>query len=149
MAFRRNPPGHMTGPGEMTFLGKDVVFEGILTMEGDVRLDGRLRGELHTTGTLTVGEDAIVKGTVKAGILITSGKINGHVIASEKIKILKPAILIGDIRTPAISIEGGARFHGSSDMGANTGVERNRLSYEKVYTIQGLSADKCSNIQHS
>jgi cytoskeletal protein CcmA (bactofilin family) len=68
----------------MTFLGKDVIFEGILTMEGDVRLDGRLRGELHTTGTLTVGEDAIVKGTV-----------------------------------------------------------------EKVYTIQELSADKCSNIQQS
>jgi cytoskeletal protein CcmA (bactofilin family) len=125
----------MTGSGEMTLLGKDVVFEGILTMEGDVRLDGRLRGELHTTGTLTVGEDAIVKGTVKAGILITSGKINGLVIASEKIKILKPAILIGDIRTPAISIEGGARFHGSSDMGANTRVESNRLSDEKVYTI--------------
>lgn len=135
MTFGRSQQGQVTRPGEMTFLGKDVVFEGILTMEGDVRLDGRLRGELHTTGTLTVGEDAIVKGTVKAGILITSGKINGHVIASEKIQILKPAILIGDIRTPAISIEGGAHFHGSSDMGANTGVESNRLSDEKVYTI--------------
>lgn len=149
MVFGRNQPGQVTRPGEMTFLGKDVIFEGILTMEGDVRLDGRLRGELHTTGTLTVGEDAIVKGTVTAGILITSGKINGHVIASEKIKILKPAILIGDIRTPAISIEGGAHFHGSSDMGANTRVENNRLSYKRVYAIQDLSADKCSNIQQS
>jgi len=135
VAFGKSQPGQATGPGETTFLGKDVVFEGILTMEGDVRLDGRLEGELYTTGTLTVGEEAVVKGNVKAGILITSGKINGNVIASEKIKILKPAILIGDIRTPAISIEGGAHFHGLSDMGVKKGVEGNGSPGEKVQTI--------------
>jgi cytoskeletal protein CcmA (bactofilin family) len=121
--FGQSQPRPVTGQEEFTFLGKDVVFRGSLTLEGNVRVDGQLEGELHSTGTLTVGEQAVIRGNITTGTLITSGKIKGNVIASEKIKILKPGILIGDIRTPAIYIEAGARFHGLSDMGAHRWVE--------------------------
>jgi cytoskeletal protein CcmA (bactofilin family) len=70
-----------------------------------------------------------------AGILITSGKINGDVIASERIKILKPGIVIGDIRTPAISIEAGAFFHGLSDMGSDPWIEDRSTANEKVQNL--------------
>lgn len=106
-----------------TFLGKGVDFKGVVHFDGTVRIDGRLEGEIHTTGTLIVGEHAVIKGLISAGTLMTSGKINGTVTASEKIQILKPGILIGDIRTPAISIEDGAHFHGMCDMGAHKWVE--------------------------
>jgi len=52
-----------------------------------------------------------------------SGKINGTVKAAQKIQILVPGILIGDIHAPAIAIEDGAHFHGMSDMGAQKWVE--------------------------
>ena len=119
-ASGKSEPGTAAGQEDLTFMGKDVVFKGILTLEGHVRVDGQVEGEIHSTGTLTVGEEAVITGNITAGILITSGKIKGNVIASEKIKILKPGILIGDIRTPTISIEAGAHFHGLSDMGVNT-----------------------------
>lgn len=135
MAFGKSQPGTVIGQGETTSLGKDVVFEGFLTMDGDVRIDGHLKGEIHTTGTLTIGEEAVIKGNVTAGTLITSGKINGNVIATEKIKIFKSAILIGDIRTPAISIEGGAHFNGLSDMGIITGVVSHRPPGGKVHAL--------------
>ena len=48
---------------------------------------------------------------------MNSGKINGTVTAFEKIHILKPGVLIGDIRTPVIAIEEGSHFHGMCDMG--------------------------------
>jgi cytoskeletal protein CcmA (bactofilin family) len=122
-AFGTSQPVTVTGQDDFTFLGKDVIFKGILTLEGNIRVDGRLEGELRSTGTLIVGEDAVIRGNIMAGILITSGKINGNVIASERIKILKPGIVIGDIHTPAISIEAGALFHGLSDMGSDTRIE--------------------------
>jgi len=50
---------------------------------------------------------------------MNSGKINGTITANEKIQILKPGILVGDIRTPIIAIEEGSHFHGMCDMGAN------------------------------
>jgi cytoskeletal protein CcmA (bactofilin family) len=106
-----------------TFLGKGVDFKGVVNFDGTVRIDGRLEGEIHTTGTLIVGEYAVIKGIISAGTLMTSGKINGTVTATEKIQILKPGVLIGDIRTPAIAIEDGAHFHGMCDMGAHKWVE--------------------------
>ena len=95
-----------------TFLGKGVEFKGVVNFDGTVRIDGKLEGEIHTTGTLIVGELAVVKGIISAGTLLTSGKINGTVTATERIQILKQGVLIGDIRTPAIEIEDGAHFLG-------------------------------------
>ena len=100
-----------------TLLAKDVDFKGVVNFEGTVRVDGRVEGEIHTTGTLIVGEHAIIKGVVSAGVLMNSGKINGTITAVEKIQILKPGVLVGDIRTPLIAIEEGSHFHGMCDMG--------------------------------
>ncbi len=134
-AFGTSQPVIVTGQDGFTFLGKDVVFKGILTLEGNIRVDGRLEGELRSTGTLIVGEHAVIRGNIMAGILITSGQINGDVIASEKIKILKPGIVIGDIRTPAISIEAGAFFHGLSDMGRPTWIEDRSTIHENALDL--------------
>jgi cytoskeletal protein CcmA (bactofilin family) len=100
-----------------TLLAKDVDFKGVVNFDGTVRVDGRVEGEIHTTGTLIVGENAIIKGVVSAGVLMNSGKINGTITAVEKIQILKPGVLVGDIRTPLIAIEEGSHFHGMCDMG--------------------------------
>ncbi len=118
-----------------TFLGKGVDFKGVVNFDGTIRIDGRLEGEIHTTGTLIVGEYAVIKGIISAGILMTSGKINGTVTATNKIQILKPGVLIGDIRTPAISIEDGAHFHGMCDMGAHKWVEEQQAPNKNVHDL--------------
>jgi len=118
-----------------TFLGKGVDFKGVVNFDGTVRIDGRLEGEVHTTGTLIVGEFAVIKGIISAGTLVTSGKINGTVTATEKIQILKPGILIGDIRTPAIAIEDGSHFHGMCDMGAHKWVEDHSPTNKNVHDL--------------
>ncbi len=117
-----------TSNENFTFLSKGVDFKGTLSFDGTIRIDGRVEGEINTTGTLIIGEQAIVKGVVSAGILITSGKVNATITATAKIQIQKPGILIGDIRTPGISIEDGAHFHGMCDMGAHKWVEEHSSS---------------------
>ena len=106
-----------------TLLAKDVDFKGVVNFDGTVRVDGRVEGEIHTTGTLIVGENAIIKGIVSAGVLMNSGKINGTITAVEKIQILKPGVLVGDVRTPMIAIEEGSHFHGMCDMGVRAWSE--------------------------
>lgn len=118
-----------------TFLGKGVEFKGVVNFDGTVRIDGKLEGEIHTTGTLIVGEFAVVKGIISAGTLLTSGKINGTVTATERIQILKQGVLIGDIRTPAIAIEDGAHFHGMCDMGAHRWVEEHPQAARNVHDL--------------
>ncbi len=120
-----------------TFLAKGVDFKGVVNFDGTIRIDGRVEGEVHTTGTLIVGEQATIKGIISAGTLMTSGKINGTVTATAKIHIQKPGVLIGDIRTPGISIEDGAHFHGMCDMGAHKWVEEQPSPSKPAYDIHG------------
>ena len=57
------------------FLGKETVFEGKMTFEGVFRLDGKFEGEIFESGTLIVGETAVVKGKIGVNTLIIKGQV--------------------------------------------------------------------------
>lgn len=121
-----------------TFLGTNVEFKGVVNFDGTARIDGRLEGEIHTKGTLIVAEHAVIKGIISAGTLISGGKIYGTISASERIQLLKPAVLIGDVRTPSFSMEDGVHFHGMCDMGAKGRIEAEPQGIEKVHDLTAL-----------
>jgi cytoskeletal protein CcmA (bactofilin family) len=102
--------------GNITLLAKGVELKGEIKVEGTVRIDGRLEGDVHTKGEVIVGEDGVVKGSIYANSLISSGRINATVTATERVQLLKTAILIGEVHCPAMSMEEGAKFQGMSDM---------------------------------
>jgi cytoskeletal protein CcmA (bactofilin family) len=105
-----------------TVLGKDVTFKGIVHFESTVRLDGCFDGEIHTKGMLIVGEHAVIRGTITVGTLISSGKIHGTVKATDKVQLLKSAVHIGDVTSPAFLIDEGAYFRGLADMGPGPAI---------------------------
>lgn len=101
----------------ITLLAKGVLLRGEMRVEGTVRIDGRLEGDLQTTGTVIIGEDGVVQGTINAGTIINSGKIKATVTATERLQLLKTGILVGEVHAPAFSMEDGAKFQGLSNMG--------------------------------
>jgi cytoskeletal protein CcmA (bactofilin family) len=100
-----------------TVLGRSVALNGILCFSGTVRIDGRLEGEIHTKGDLEVGTGGVLKGTISAGTLVNGGKIRGNVTA-DRVRLLPSSVLIGEVETPLLSIEEGARFQGLSNPNA-------------------------------
>lgn len=100
----------------VAFVGKGVEFKGTISYSGTVRIDGFLDGEIHTDGTLLVGEEAVLTAKVSAGTIVCMGKITGDVVAKEKIKLLAPAVLNGGVKTPMISVEDGVLFNGTLEM---------------------------------
>lgn len=105
-----------------TVLGTNVIFKGIAYFEGTVQLESRFEGEIHAKGVVNVGEHTVIRGTITAGVLISSGRIQGNVSATDKVQLLKSAVQIGDVRSPVISIEEGAYFKGCADMGTSPAV---------------------------
>jgi cytoskeletal protein CcmA (bactofilin family) len=108
-------PYSMGGEESFTFLGKGAQFKGIISFEGTIRIDGKLEGEIHTKGTLVVGEHAVIEGDVSADVVISGGRVTGNIIASEKVQLLATGVVIGTIKTPILSIEEGVRFSGTCD----------------------------------
>jgi len=100
-----------------TVLGKNVALKGTLCFTGTVRIDGRLEGEILTRGALEVGTGGVLKGTFNVGTLVNGGKIRGNVTATDKVSLLPSSVLVGEVDTPLLSIEEGARFKGQCNNG--------------------------------
>jgi cytoskeletal protein CcmA (bactofilin family) len=106
-----------SGDDNITLLAKGVLLTGQIRVEGTVRIDGRLDGEIQTKGQVIIGEDGLVQGTIMAGTVISSGRIKANVTAIERVQLLKTATLIGEVHTPVLIMEEGAKIQGMTDMG--------------------------------
>jgi cytoskeletal protein CcmA (bactofilin family) len=108
----------LTGIGEIhALLGRGARFEGKLTFEGRVRIDGALEGEILGDGVLVLGDGADVKANVEVGTLIVrGGTLRGNVAARQLIEIHPEGAVYGDIQAPEIDISKGCVFEGRCTM---------------------------------
>jgi len=98
------------------FMGEDAVFNGSLTFEGTVRIDGRFEGQVITEGTLIVGETGWLTADINAGTVICKGKIEGTVIATDKIELHSTGQIVGALKSKALQVEVGGKLDGQCDM---------------------------------
>lgn len=110
------------------FLGAGTNYHGKLNFQGSVRIDGTFTGEVESDGTLVIGKDAVVEGTILVGQLVLSGRLTGEVEAREKVSLKKTADMKGDIRTPVLIMDEGAVLEGKLTMGALDALPSNSES---------------------
>lgn len=106
----------MSTPEITTILGQGSSFEGKLTFEGAVQIDGAFKGEIRTQGTLIVGETAQVQAEIEGAHVIVHGSVRGDIRAHEGVELRTPARVRGNIASPSLEIEKGARFDGNCVM---------------------------------
>lgn len=98
------------------FLGSGTVYEGKLSFQGAVRIDGVFSGEVTSEGSLIVGKDAVIDGTLNVGELLLSGKFTGEVRAARRVVVHRAGLLEGTVHTPALVMEDGAVLQGHVNM---------------------------------
>lgn len=107
--------------GEITtLLGRGAAFEGKLTFDGTVRIDGRFKGEVFSDDTLVIGEGALVEAEIDIGEVIIQGAVVGNITAKRSIEIHAPGRMKGDVHTPNLQIDKGVVFEGRSFMESAT-----------------------------
>jgi cytoskeletal protein CcmA (bactofilin family) len=99
-----------------TLLGKGSEFEGKLSFEGQVRIDGKYSGQISTKDVLVIGEGARVNAEISAGTVIINGQVEGNIKATGMVELHPPARVKGSIETPALSMDKGVIFEGSCKM---------------------------------
>ena len=100
-------------------MGVDTVFNGSLSFEGTVRIDGKFEGRVEAEDTLIVGETGNLTAEIIAGSVICQGKIKGTIIAKKKIEMHASSQITGNIQSPALHMELGAVLNGNCDMSGN------------------------------
>src|SRR5205814_10212466 len=99
-----------------TLLGRGSEFEGKLSFEGTVRVDGKLSGEIFTEDVLIIGEGAEVRAEINVGAVIIEGMVQGNIHAKRSVEIHTPGRVRGNITTPPLFIEKGVMFDGNCQM---------------------------------
>ncbi len=92
--------------------------KGVVKFSNDLIVDGKIEGEVHSDGNLTVGENARLKAEIKTGTVVVYGKIYGNLTVADRVDLKASAEVIGDIKAKTLSIEAGAIFVGKSTVGA-------------------------------
>jgi cytoskeletal protein CcmA (bactofilin family) len=106
----------LAGQEVTTLLGRGSEFEGKLSFEGTVRIDGKLTGEIFTDDVLIIGEGAEVSAEINVGAIVIEGTVNGNIHAKRSVEIRTPARVRGNISTPSLFIEKGVVFDGNCQM---------------------------------
>jgi cytoskeletal protein CcmA (bactofilin family) len=103
---------------DISILSEGVKFKGILTTNGNVRIDGEFDGEIVVDGNLTLGEKSKGKGTIKATNITSGGIVTGSIETTEKLVLEATTKIEGDISAKILIITEGASFKGTSNMNA-------------------------------
>ena len=114
-------PAAAAGSDLNALLGRGSEFEGKLTFEGTVRIDGKFTGTIVTNDVLVVGEGAKLAAEITCGTIIVHGEISGNIKARSMVELHQPARMRGNIETPVLMIEKGVIYEGQTKM---EGVEK-------------------------
>jgi cytoskeletal protein CcmA (bactofilin family) len=113
--------GRTTGAGVAhTLLDRGSEFDGKLTFEGQVIINGKYTGHITTKDVLVIGESARVSAEINAGTVIINGNVEGTIRATTIVELHPPARVKGTIEAPAMSMEKGVIFDGVTKMDASS-----------------------------
>lgn len=105
--------------GAVNAIGQGSTIKGDITTEGDLRIDGTLKGTIHSKGRLVLGETGFIEGEIICQNALIAGTVKAKIQVTELLSLKAKANLHGDIITNKLSIEPGANFTGSCSMGAS------------------------------
>ncbi len=102
---------------QLASIGPSIHFKGELTGEEGLIIDGRVEGTIDLKGNqLIIGNNGKIKADVFAQTIIVNGSLTGELHGKERVHISKTGKVQGNIFSPRVSLEDGAKFKGSIDM---------------------------------
>ncbi|MFN3446529.1 MAG: polymer-forming cytoskeletal protein [Bacteroidia bacterium] len=103
-------------PNTLNIINSGTQILGDVNSDGDMRVDGTIKGYLTSKARLVLGPTAVIEGDVKAANIEISGEVNGNIYATELLTVKATAKISGDIVSNKLIIEAGAIFNGTSKM---------------------------------
>jgi len=101
----------------VNIIGNGTDIKGNIKSNGDLRIDGFIKGTIQATGKVVVGSTGRVEGEIICQNADISGDVKAHIKVSELLSLKANAVVSGDILTNKLAIEPGAVFTGACKMG--------------------------------
>ncbi len=124
-------------------IGKGTTLEGNIETFGNIRIEGRVHGNIKSKSKIALGNSSHVEGNISAQNADIEGTVKGKIDISEVLVLKASAVVQGDISTGKLVVEPGAVFNGSCKMGAAIKdiMSADNGSGSHTYRTEGASAN--------
>jgi cytoskeletal protein CcmA (bactofilin family) len=95
-------------------LSRGVSIKGSVKFSNELLIDGEVEGTIDSTGTLTIGEHAEIRGEIRAKSVKVRGTVKGNITSTERCELQAGSTLRGDIEAPRLIVDENATFLGSA-----------------------------------
>lgn len=100
-----------------SILGSGVTIEGKMEGDGDVRIAGKFKGDIHIKGNLNIQKGAHLTAKINADAVTIEGEVEGTVAASGQVTLSESAQVVGDLKAKTLAVSAGSRMRGNVEFG--------------------------------
>ena len=100
----------------LNLVGEGTEITGNINAEGDIRIDGKVKGNVVTRSKMVLGTNGIIEGDVSANSGDVSGKVTGNLTITEVLYLKASGSIDGNITTSKMIVESGGEFNGNCRM---------------------------------
>jgi cytoskeletal protein CcmA (bactofilin family) len=122
--------------GQPNRIEKNTKIKGDIISEADFRIDGKLDGNVKTSGKVVIGKDGYIHGKVECVNADIEGSFNGELQVSNLLALKASAVIEGTVTVAKLAVEPGATFNASCTMKGKAGISSN----ESIKTSTGTSS---------
>jgi cytoskeletal protein CcmA (bactofilin family) len=98
--------------GSATLINEGCKITGTISGSGSYLINGEVDGDCDLEGTITLANNGLWKGTIKAADVIVAGHVEGDIVAAGKVEITDSARITGTVSGEAIAVAEGAVVEG-------------------------------------
>ncbi len=102
-------------------LGPDDLLQGRLEVQGDLKIAGKVEGELKASGSVTIVSGASVQASIEGANVSVRGQVTGNVTAKPRLTLGGSGRLNGDVNVGRLTVEDGATLNGNVTMSQEKG----------------------------
>jgi len=111
--------------GQPNRIEKNTKIKGDIISEADFRIDGKLDGNVKTSGKVVIGKGGYIHGKVECVNADIEGNFNGELLVTDLLSLKSSAVIEGTVTVAKLSVEPGATFNASCSMSGKNGLNGN------------------------
>jgi cytoskeletal protein CcmA (bactofilin family) len=117
-----------------TLIGSGTTLKGDISSNSDLRIDGTVIGNIHSTAKVVIGANGVVEGDISGNQADVIGKVTGNIKAKDLLQLRGDSVVTGNLYAEKLQVEPSATFNGQCHMGAagSRTAEKNNVEEEEV-----------------
>ncbi|MEM7380383.1 MAG: polymer-forming cytoskeletal protein [Bacteroidota bacterium] len=131
--------------GQPNRIEKNTKIKGDIISEADFRIDGKLDGNVKTSGKVVIGKDGYIHGKVECVNADIEGSFNGELLVSDLLSLKASAVIEGTVSVSKLAVEPGAAFNASCTMKGKGGISSSASSSSSAAASSSSSSSSSAS----